>query len=298
MNAIFIFSILIACDTIGISVGQRSNGVTDDALLEISSRLYGMDVNGAYDQLELNLQTKTSSGSRVDKAPLPLFKNGIPKDVFARPTYAKLLALFDNYLASVNETEQVTPQERAEETAFFDALFGTAVIKATHQFLVSKGLAQPNVELFKEQMKNIWFGLYQRAPGKQGSSGFEHVFLGEFKNGISGLHSWVRFVTEEAKGDLNYLGYTRVLSLGKGPVGLIELPMKYQGVFKPHSTLMIGSSPELEIALYSICFMARPDSLCPIKGQVANGRSTQYSIQTFVSKFHGRQFVGSAFPTF
>ncbi len=110
---------------------------------------------------------------------------------------------------------QVTPQERAEETAFFDALFGTAVIKATHQFLVSKGLAQPNVELFKEQMKNIWFGLYQRAPGKQGSSGFEHVFLGEFKNGISGLHSWVRFVTEEAKGDLNYLGYTRVLSLGK-----------------------------------------------------------------------------------
>jgi hypothetical protein len=94
MNAIFIFSMLIACDTIGISVGQRSSkiyaqsrfslifllksfefsfsdGVTDDALLDISSRLYGMDVNGAYDQLELNLQTKTSSGSRVDKAPLP-----------------------------------------------------------------------------------------------------------------------------------------------------------------------------------------------------------------------------------
>lgn len=106
--------------------------VTDDALLEISRRLYSMDVNGAYDQLELNLQSKTSSGSRVDKAPLPfvffyllclsrycinynlyfliicrLFKNGIPKDILSRPTYAKMLALFDNYLASVNETEQV-----------------------------------------------------------------------------------------------------------------------------------------------------------------------------------------------
>lgn len=110
---------------------------------------------------------------------------------------------------------QVTPQEKAEETAFLDAVFGTSVVKATHQFLVSKGLAESSVERFKEQLKSIWFGLYQRAPGKQGSSGFEHVFLGEFKNGISGLHSWVRYVTEEAKGDLNYLGYTRVLSLGK-----------------------------------------------------------------------------------
>jgi poly(U)-specific endoribonuclease len=91
---------------------------------------------------------------------------------------------------------------------------------------------------------------------------------------------------------------TVIFFSSQGPVGLIELPMKYQWVFKPHSTLMIGSSPELEIALYSICFLARPDTLCPISGQINNGKSTQYKIQTFVSKFHGRQFVGSAFPTF
>ncbi|XP_032779443.2 poly(U)-specific endoribonuclease homolog [Daphnia magna] len=296
---VFIISLLTVCAIISFSSGQqRSVNITDDALLEISSRLYALDVNGAYDQLELNLQSRTSSGNRVDKAPLPLFKNGIPKNVFSRPTYEKMLSLFDNYLASVNETEQVTPQEKAEEAAFFDAVFATEVIKATHKFLVAQRLAESNVERFKEQLRNIWFGLYQRAPGKQGSSGFEHVFLGEFKNGISGLHSWVRFVTEEAKGDINYLGYTRTMSIGKGAVGLIEMPMKFLGVYKPHSTLMIGSSPELEIALYSICFLTRPDSLCPIKGNATSGISTRYQIQTFVSKFQGRRFLGSAFPTF
>lgn len=87
-------------------------------------------------------------------------------------------------------------------------------------------------------------------------------------------------------------------SFSQGLVDLIEMPMKFLGIFKPHSTLMIGSSPELEIALYSICFLTRPDSLCPIKGATSNGRSTGYNIQTFVSKFQGRRFVGSAFPTF
>lgn len=76
------------------------------------------------------------------------------------------------------------------------------------------------------------------------------------------------------------------------------MPMKFLGVYKPHSTLMIGSSPELEIALYSICFLTRPDSLCPIKGNATSGISTRYQIQTFVSKFQGRRFLGSAFPTF
>lgn len=135
-----------------------------------------------------------------------------------------MLALFDNYLAAVNETEQVTPQETAEESAFLDALLATDVMRSAQRFLVAQGLAESNVGRFKEQMRTLWFGLYQRAPGKQGSSGFEHVFLGEFKNGISGLHSWVRYQTEEAKGNVKYLGYTRVLPIGK--VGATLLPFK------------------------------------------------------------------------
>lgn len=150
-----------------------------------------------------------------------LFRNGIPEVVFNRPTYAKLLALFDNYLASVNETEQVTPQETSEETAFLNAIYETTVMKAAHRFLLDHGFAVSNVQQFKDQLRNIWFGIYQRAPGKQSSSGFEHVFLGELKNGISGLHSWIRYGLEEAKGNINFLGYSRVVP----PNGNVSLKM-------------------------------------------------------------------------
>lgn len=71
---------------------------------------------------------------------LRLFKSGIPTDLASRPTYARLIALFDNYLANVSEVEQVTNQELAEEVAFLDALMATRVMQATHQFLHSKGI--------------------------------------------------------------------------------------------------------------------------------------------------------------
>ena len=122
-------------------------------------------------------------------------------------------SLFDNYLAAVNETEHVTQQESAEESSFLDALFATDIMRTTHQFLVVQGLAESG--RFKDKLRSIWFGIYQCNPGTQGSSGFEHVFLSEFKNGVSGLHNWVRYQTEEAKGNINFLGYTRVAPIGK-----------------------------------------------------------------------------------
>ena len=68
---------------------------------------------------------------------------------------------------------------------------------------------------FKEYLRRIWFGMYSRARGVEGSSGIEHVYIGEMKNGISGLPSWVRFATEEKKGAINYLGFLSVIDLGE-----------------------------------------------------------------------------------
>ena len=44
------------------------------------------------------------------------------------------------------------------------------------------------------------------------SSGFEHVFVGEEKDGvIVGLHNWIQIYLEEKKGNLNYMGYIKVM---------------------------------------------------------------------------------------
>lgn len=57
--------------------------------------------------------------------------------------------------------------------------------------------------------------MYSRGSGRIGSSGFEHVFLAEIKNGhVSGLHNWIYFNEEEKKNFANYLGYMKKLDLG------------------------------------------------------------------------------------
>ena len=60
--------------------------------------------------------------------------------MLARPTYAKMMAMFDNYLAAVNETEQVTQQESQEESSFLDVILATDVMRSAQQFLVAQGL--------------------------------------------------------------------------------------------------------------------------------------------------------------
>lgn len=51
--------------------------------------------------------------------------------------------------------------------------------------------------------------------GKIGSSGFEHVFLSEVKNGtVMGLHNWIYMSEAERTGDLNYQGWLKKIDLG------------------------------------------------------------------------------------
>lgn len=56
-----------------------------------------------------------------------------------------------------------------------------------------------------------------------GSSGFQHVFVGELNKhsseGVSGLHNWIRFETLEQQGDVDYAGF-----LTPGNVNILKIP--------------------------------------------------------------------------
>lgn len=71
------------------------------------------------------------------------------------------------------------------------------------------------------------------------------------------------------------------------------MPMEWEGDYKPINSLAVASSPELQLALGTICFLARPDAKCPVVG--TNG--AKYYIQTYTYNYHGDIYVATAYPT-
>lgn len=137
------------------------------------------------------------------------------RHVFGIPTIEKFRALFNNYERDASVNEYITPIERKEENDFLDAILATSVMRHAMSFLQQKGVVGPDPAKQREELKTIWFNMYSRGGGKIGSSGFEHVFVSEIKNGtLSGLHNWLYYYDEEKAGRIDYKGYLKKLSLG------------------------------------------------------------------------------------
>lgn len=94
------------------------------------------------------------------------------------------------------------------------------------------------------------------------SSGFEHVFVGEEKDGkITGLHNWVQYYLEEAKGNIDYLGWSgKRDSDYEDDVNMVTVSFAWQDddpdvEIKPCSTILFGSTVEFEIAALTMAFL-------------------------------------------
>ncbi|XP_014367041.2 endoribonuclease CG2145-like isoform X1 [Papilio machaon] len=269
--------------------GSASNIATDAELQAISEELLKKDTNNAARYVTINYQEKTTSSSKEDKASQPLLN--IASEAWNIPTIQKFLPLLDNYERDTLVNEYVTSQERTEENAFMDAIMSTSVIRHLMNFLKEKGKVPPDPAKQRDFLKQLWFGLYSRGKGKISSSGFEHVFVSELKNGeVSGLHNWIYFSKEESANRVNYLGYLKYVQLNdKGVV--IKLHFNQQGVDKPVDSMFIGTSPELEIALYTLCFVTREGDDCRLK--LAN---KDVNILTHNFRYRSKNYIGSAFP--
>ena len=70
--------------------------------------------------------------------------------------------------------------------------------------------------------------------------------------------------------------------------------MKWNNIYKSISSIAVSSSPELELALATVCFLSRPNAKCYLQG--ANGNA--YAYQTYTLDYNGNTYVGSAYPTY
>uniref|UniRef100_A0A1B6HJW4 EndoU domain-containing protein n=1 Tax=Homalodisca liturata TaxID=320908 RepID=A0A1B6HJW4_9HEMI len=269
---------------------QGAEPVTDNELKTFSENLLRKDNTNDSLQVTVKTQGATRAYATIDQAPLRLLE--LKPSVKRVPTVAKLIALYDNYDPDTTHNEVVTPAERKEESDFLDAVLDTPTWTYAINFLKSKGYVKGTKADMKEVLKKIWFTVYSRGNRKMGSSAFEHVFLGEIKRGeVSGLHNWIFFNNEEEKNRLNYMGYMQTVDFnGKG--GIIKLHYTWNGVTKPVGSIFVGTSPELELALYTVCYFARPNNKCFLR---LNGKPLY--IQTYTFNSRNEKLIGSAFPS-
>ncbi|VDO59326.1 unnamed protein product [Haemonchus placei] len=145
--------------------------------------------------------------------------------------------------------------------------------------------------MFGTWMYQLWFGRYSRARGVLDSSAFEHVFVGEEKNGeVSGLHNWVRFFTLEnnATEKFDYQGFI----VKRGGV-MTTIRFNWKGLPKKSGSLMIGTSPEFDMALYTMCFLSRRGKeTCQVE---VNG--CPVSVTSYDMVQNGKAYIGTVYPT-
>eukprot|EP00923_Selenidium_pygospionis_P036915 GHVN01064673.1.p1 GENE.GHVN01064673.1~~GHVN01064673.1.p1 ORF type:complete len:384 (-),score=60.31 GHVN01064673.1:334-1485(-) len=183
-----------------------------------------------------------------------------------KPTFRTFIELLDNYVPHTGVAEEdFTECEKMEIVDFLRAIGNTACMKYCHKYCVANNPQVPSNEKdFARLLYKIWFDFYRRG-GVKDSSGFEHVFVGELKNGeVTGFHNWVQFYLEEKRGLVNYKGYIHPKSRNSAQTDsndqVLTIQFDWHGVQKNVGTSFVGTSPEFEFAVYTLCFLCGKES--------------------------------------
>ncbi|XP_037535517.1 poly(U)-specific endoribonuclease-A [Nematolebias whitei] len=279
--------------------GAGGNAITDAELKTLSEDLYVLDSNKASaSQLIIDPQAlvpDSQTSSKTDLSSGPLFRYLDERTLFSKPTYAALLAVLDNYKRMTGQAEVFSSQQLAEQEMFLkETMSNTELGRELFAFLYTKGVYKSEEE-FLHDLKMMWFGLYSRSNNQLDSSGFEHIFAGEIKGGkVSGFHNWIQFYLQEKEGKLNYYSHSFDGPWTTYP-DVMGKQFMWDGYYKQVGSSVIGCSPEFDLAIYSLCYIARPGKRCYLS---LGGK--ELIIQTYTwdnsSYGDGKKFIGSAYP--
>ncbi|XP_046832500.1 endoribonuclease CG2145-like [Vespa crabro] len=262
---------------------------SNEDIKKLSEELFSKDVNNAFKYITIKLQGQKKDDSVTDDASDPLLD--VKPEAYEIPTIKSVIDLHDNYELDVKVKENLTPEKREKESQLLDNFLKTDVLQSAMKFLASKGYIPDDPYEFKDTLKRIWFSQFKRIDGDASSSGFETVYLAEqFDSDIIGLHNWIYYAKQEAEKKIDYLGYIKELTFGD-KAAIVKVRSKLNGFVQPVTTLFVGTSPELEMALYTVCFFARPNTACPL-----SFGGTDFIIIANRVNYFGKDILVSAFP--
>ncbi|XP_075945970.1 uridylate-specific endoribonuclease C [Anarhichas minor] len=279
---------------------DASRPAVNQELSTIFNELWVLDVNRMTPATDYTISVQgrasfVNQGSHVvrDHASQPLFSNVNETKLTNTTTYSLFINLLDNFERSTGVAERVTTEELTEINLFLDAVLETEVMKRAHRYLVSKAQSSADLRHFKSQLHLIWFHLYHRRRNTGlDSCGFEHVFVGETKSGteIIGFHNWIQFYLQEKNLHLDYKGYkARDYDLPDQDDHVLNLQFSWHGLVKPVGSAFIGTSPEFEMALFTIVFLMNTERSTTVLVNIDQCRMELVVIR------HGRS-LGTAYP--
>ncbi|CAG8477374.1 9756_t:CDS:2 [Diversispora eburnea] len=196
----------------------------------------------------------------------------VSKQSFQIPTIKYFCALLDNYIPQTGIAEKVDNSELKENSQFIKEVMKTAPMKYA----------------YKAKLIKLWFDMYARQGHSGDSSAFEHVFLGEVRDGeAKAFHNWIAIYFYEKAGKFDYKSF---VPMKEGNRRLITV--SYEKTF---STSFIGTSPEFEISLYTLLFLlGREDTRVTLDD--ININLKLYNFYERSDREKKNRLLGSAFP--
>ncbi|KAK9298455.1 hypothetical protein QLX08_008236 [Tetragonisca angustula] len=261
--------------------------ISDDELFKISEELFAKNSHNIYKYIKMNLQTRvTPSNITTDEAKEPLFE--VDPELLDYPSIYITRSLYNNYEHDSRKKLNRTLEIRKEENLLIDIFLNTNEMSRTMQWLADHGFIDPDDFERKDVLRRIWFTVFSGS-----TCGFERVFASEnYGTAIIGVQDWIYFEYQESLKRIDYMGYIDKLDLGS-TASLIKLNFQMDGIVRPNATIFIGTLPELEMALYTICFYARPNNLCPV-----SLGGTKFNIYTHSFTYFGTEIIDLALPMF
>jgi len=214
----------------------------------------------------------------------------VAPEILARPTYLALVRLFDVFqpaescsVESMEACGEYGSHELEAINAFLDQVTETSVMRRAFRH-VSESLPLVLKRPWKEVLFRLWF---QRRG--QGPCVFEHVFLGNLSEDMSGqpiaggFHNWLKFYLEEVRGTAHYLGYiyncpADGLNNSRFVSGKFVWEFAGLRLVKSQGGFFVGTSPEWQLASGTVAYFETATPECaekhgwvPWPGAYSNG---------------------------
>ncbi|KRY16131.1 Elongation factor Ts, mitochondrial [Trichinella patagoniensis] len=259
--------------------------ITDDMITQWLDSMAKLDKFSSR-QFELVLDFQIAA----DKATEPLDKliKYLSPEALKLPTVQALFDLASFYTPKLGIQEDETPEKMQKIEAFLDEVMKSSIIRLLVNHFKLAGVQEVDtIDEFRMWIKKKWFTTYARRneEGINDSSLFEHFFFGEIveeEEKVLGLHYWLRYFLLESAGEITYLGYKM-----KEAESYATVAYKWNGYRKDSGSMLLRTTPEFEIALFSMGYLFKPK-------RIQFGRCT-FAIASHEAEENGIKYYTSTF---